>query len=293
VWLRDLASAQVRRFPDARLAALSPSGKQIALSDTTNRIDLFSAGTGALEHQFTNSGKVWAMVFSDDDQTLVASGFEPDVRVWRLAAPKPTMERWQGHSLATWHATFSPDGSRLLTTSSDQTLRLWEARTLTPLDIFHGHVSEVWAAAFSPDGHQFVSGGKDRNVFIWPVAKPPSDGVIPSYPWGKRFFSADSRWVIAFSTNDPPQAVVHSVDQREPSLTLDTPEPLAPDATGSLLLRRAPFSLEWLDTEDHRAPLEVSLERAPNEQPPHLLEVRAPCLRLASSHQRHGLRSGR
>ena len=75
-------------FPDARLAALSPSGKKIALSDILDKIDIFDADTGVLEDRLMGSGKVWAMVFSDDDQALVVTGFEPDVRVWRLGGTK-------------------------------------------------------------------------------------------------------------------------------------------------------------------------------------------------------------
>ena len=273
VWLRDLASGHARRFADARLAALSPSGKHLALSDTLDRIDILATDTGAIEHHLTGSGKVWAMVFSDDDQSLVVSGFDPDVRVWRLGVAPPTMERWRGHSLPIWHAAFSPDGTRLLTTSSDQTLRLWEARTGTPLDIFHGHGSEVWCAAFSPDGRQFASGGKDRNVFIWPVAKPSADVVISTLAWGNRFFSADGRRFVALSTNNPPRALVHAVDLQLPSLACDTTEPLALNAAGSLLLRRTPFVLEWLDTLHHHEALEVILEHAPDEQPPHVWDI--------------------
>ena len=176
------------------------------------------------------------------DQTLVASGFEPDVRVRRLAAPKPAMGRWPGHSLATWSAVFSPDGAWLLTTSSDQTLRLWDTRTGSPLDIFRGHASEVWCADFSPDGRQFVSVGKDRNVFIWPVIRAAPDDVFPSYLWGNRFFSADSRRLVALSTNQRPRALVHTINRTVPSLAFDTTEPLALDAAGGLLLHRGPFS---------------------------------------------------
>jgi WD40 repeat protein len=152
VWLRNLTSGEARRFPDARLAALSPSGKKIALSDILDRVEILDADTGVSEERLMGSGKVWSMVFSDDDQVLVLSGFDPDVRVWRLGRTKPTLERWPGHSLPTWHATFSPDGTRLLTTSSDQTLRLWDARTGAPLDIFRGHSAEVWGASFSLSG---------------------------------------------------------------------------------------------------------------------------------------------
>jgi WD40 repeat protein len=273
VWLRDLASGEARRFPDARLAALSPSGKKIALSDILDRVDLLDADTGVIEESLTGSGKVWAMVFSEDDQSLVLSGFEPDVRVWRLGRSKPTLERWPGHSLPTWHATFSPDGAHLLTTSSDQTLRLWEARTGAPLDIFRGHGSEVWCATFSPDGRQFASGSKDRNVFIWPAAKPSSEDMIPARAWGNRFFSADGRRLVAPSNNDPPRALVHDLDQSGPALAFDTVEPLALDADGNLLSRRAPFVLEWFDTLHRRDARQIRLESAVNEQPPHVWDV--------------------
>lgn len=273
VWLRDLESGQARHFPQARLAALSPSGKKLALSDISDRIDLFAADTGALQHHLTGTGKVWAMAFSDDDQTLVVTGFEPDVRVWRLGGTKPTMERWPGHSLPTWRAAFSPDGTRLLTTSSDQTLRLWDASTGTPLDIFRGHGSEVWCAGFSPDGRQFVSGGKDRNVFVWPVVKPFSNRVLEARAWGRRFFSADGRRMVTRSTNDPPHTLVHDLDRDTPALALDAAEPLALDTAGNLLLRRGPFALEWGDPALRGAPRKVSLEHNPNEQPPHVWDV--------------------
>lgn len=273
VWVRDLKTGQARRFPDARLASLSPSGKKLALSDTVDRIDLLAADTGALEQHWTGAGKVWAMIFSDDDQMLVATGFEPDVRVWRLGGKRPTMERWSGHSLPTWRAAFSPDGLRLLTTSSDQTLRLWEARTGTPLDIFRGHGSEVWCAGFSPDGRQFASGGKDRNVFVWPAAKASSDVVIEARAGARQFFSADGRRLVTLSSNDPPHALVHDLGPGRPALALGTADPLALDAAGNLLSRRAPFALEWLDLAPRGAVRAVSLEHAPDEQPPQVWDV--------------------
>jgi len=221
----------------------------------------------------TGTGKVWEMVFSDDDQSLVVSGFEPDVRLWRLRGTNAILERWPGHTLSTWHAVFSPDGTHLLTTSSDQTLRLWDSQTGAPLEIFRGHGSEVWCATFSPDGRQFASGGKDRNVFIWPTVKPPTESLILARSWGNRFFSADGRRLIALSTNDPPRALVHELGTAGPAPAFDTVEPLAMDLAGSLLLRRSPFALEWLGTAHTNTARQISLERVPSEQPPHVWDV--------------------
>jgi WD40 repeat protein len=273
VWLRDLMSGQARRFPNARFAALSPSGKKIALSDITDKIDICDADTGAVEQRLSGTGKVWAILFSNDDRTLVVTGFEPDVRVWRLGATHPVMERWSGHSLPTWQAVFSPDGTRLLTTSSDETLHLWEAAHGTRLDTFHGHGSEVWCASFNPDGRQFASGGKDRNVFIWPVTKPASQTLINARAWGRRFFSADGQRLVAISPDDPPHALAHDLKQESTPLAFDTIEPLALDAAGDLLLRRSQFAFEWVDTLRRRPPRQVKLEHGPTEEPPRLWDV--------------------
>jgi eukaryotic-like serine/threonine-protein kinase len=273
VWLRELNSGQARRFPNARLAALSPSGKKLALSDIADKIDIFDVDSAVLEHRLSGSGKVWAMVFSDDDRSLVVTGFEADVRVWLLDGGQVVMERWSGHSLPTWQAAFSPDGTRLLTTSSDETVRLWETRSGTPLEIFRGHGSEVWCAAFSPDGRQFATGGKDRNVFIWPASKPPSPTVIKARDWGRRFFSVDSHHLVAISADDPPRALVHGLKQDAPIQAFNTIEPMAIDAAGSLLLRRTPFTLEWVDTYHQQPTRQVILEHDVSEKPPQLWDA--------------------
>ncbi|CCA76706.1 related to WD-repeat protein-Acaryochloris marina [Serendipita indica DSM 11827] len=66
---------------------------------------------------------------------------------------------------------FSPDGSRIVSGSSDKTLRLWDVATGEPLgEPLQGHESEIWAVAFSPDGSQIVSGSRDKTLRLWDVA---------------------------------------------------------------------------------------------------------------------------
>jgi hypothetical protein len=49
-------------------------------------------------------------------------------------------------------ATFSPDGSRILTTSRDKTARIWDAMTAKEIAVLRGHDNWVNSGAFSPDG---------------------------------------------------------------------------------------------------------------------------------------------
>jgi WD40 repeat protein len=60
------------------------------------------------------------------------------------------------------HATFSPDGQRLLTASKDGTIRLWDTATGRPLVLLSGH-----DAAFHPDGQQIAIAALNHQVLLW------------------------------------------------------------------------------------------------------------------------------
>ncbi|MET3606147.1 hypothetical protein ABIC99_003983, partial [Sphaerotilus sulfidivorans] len=62
----------------------------------------------------------------------------------------------------------SPDGSRIVSGSEDNTLRLWDARSGNPIgEPLKGHSSSVSSVAFSPDGSRIVSGSEDNTLRLW------------------------------------------------------------------------------------------------------------------------------
>jgi WD40 repeat protein len=70
---------------------------------------------------------------------------------------------------------FSPDGSHIVTASSDKTARIWDAGTAIEIAVLRGHEAPVITAAFSPDGSRIVTASIDKTVRIWDarVAKMP------------------------------------------------------------------------------------------------------------------------
>ncbi len=66
---------------------------------------------------------------------------------------------------------FSPDGSLVVTASSDSTLRLWEAETGRELKRFSGHEGFVSQVAFPAGGKALVSlSERDRSIRFWDIA---------------------------------------------------------------------------------------------------------------------------
>ena len=69
---------------------------------------------------------------------------------------------------------FSPDGKRIVSGSSDQTVRLWDAATGQPVgQPLTGH--EVNSVAVGPDGQRIVSGSADGTLRL--IARPSSVSV--------------------------------------------------------------------------------------------------------------------
>jgi WD40 repeat protein/tRNA A-37 threonylcarbamoyl transferase component Bud32 len=63
-------------------------------------------------------------------------------------------------------ASFSPDGLRVVTASSDRTARIWDARTGQQIGMALQHQSWVRSASFSPDGLWVVTASADRTARI-------------------------------------------------------------------------------------------------------------------------------
>ena len=77
--------------------------------------------------------------------------------------------RLTGHASDVWTVSVSADGKRLLTSSKDKTLRLWDAATGKELRVFEGYTKRICGAALSPDGRRVLSGSIDGTVRLWDV----------------------------------------------------------------------------------------------------------------------------
>lgn len=80
------------------------------------------------------------------------------------------------HSDVVRQVTFSPNGERLLSSSLDQSTRLWQLAQSEPATLVFAHSGPIWHAEFSPDGARVLTASADGTARIWDAFKvlPPS-----------------------------------------------------------------------------------------------------------------------
>ena len=80
----------------------------------------------------------------------------------------PTFVSLEGHSRDVFYASFSPEGTHLVTASNDNTARVWDLRAERPTSVALEGLNVV-SAAFSPDGTRVVTVSVNGAARVWRV----------------------------------------------------------------------------------------------------------------------------
>jgi WD40 repeat protein len=112
-----------------------------------------------------------------------------------------TVHTLGGHDDFVISATFSPDGTRVVTASSDKTARIFDATTGRLLSTLARHEGTVFSAAFSPDGTRIVTASEDGTARVFDAVTGEEVAALmghhDSVKWAT--FSPDGKRVVTAS----------------------------------------------------------------------------------------------
>ena len=96
--------------------------------------------------------------------------------MWDISSGRP-LRHLVGHSAELIHGAFSPDGTRVLTSGADETVRIWDVATGSELQVLPGGDD----AYFRTDGQAVYARSPDRGSIIeWSIWVATMTGFLRS-----------------------------------------------------------------------------------------------------------------
>ncbi|KAL6950332.1 hypothetical protein ACO0OE_000810 [Hanseniaspora uvarum] len=105
---------------------------------------------------------------TEDHLTLI---FTPRA-VFKVKSVTRSSAAISGHGSTILCSSFAPNtSSRMVTGSGDNTARIWDCDTQTPMKTLTGHTNWVLCVAYSPCGRFIATGSMDNTIRIWDAIK--------------------------------------------------------------------------------------------------------------------------
>jgi len=237
---RDVKAFDAQQPVDA--VAYSPDGSRFATAGWGGMVRVWDTASGKQLIAIPTGGEfVFAAAFSPDGKHLaVGDNDRPNYVKIYDAQTGDRVRMLTGHTDAVLSVTYSRDGKRLLTTSYDNTARLWDLETGQSRE-FAGHDWWVWSAAFSPDEKRIVTASQDGSAIVWSVETPDEPGP--------RFYGhAGPVFSAAFSEDG--HVATAGYDKR---VLLWKPEDVKPFDFSSLMSDDPPERTPCVELEGHTA----------------------------------------
>lgn len=128
--------------------------------------------------QKISSRSLHNVVVSPDGKRLAAGGADGVVRLLDAETLQPIHEYAVKHGSWIRGLAFTPDGSRLVSTSENGDIRMWSVSESREVAYVLSHSNRALAVAFAPDGRSFATAGDDNKCLVWDFEKIQEDGFL-------------------------------------------------------------------------------------------------------------------
>ncbi len=147
-----------------RSLAVTPDGALVAAAGNDS-VRVWSVATATVRQQW--EAIVHSLAFNSDGSLLAAGGLPPDpLHVWNVASGQEVVQR-KGHTGDITGVVVSPDGTTVVSSSSDRSLNVWGAEQGKWIRALTEHNHNVFGVALLPDGYRAVSCSQDKTLMVW------------------------------------------------------------------------------------------------------------------------------
>ncbi|HEX7773998.1 MAG TPA: WD40 repeat domain-containing protein, partial [Pyrinomonadaceae bacterium] len=171
------------------------SDSSVVSSSTDKTIRIWEVGSAsAVKTLGPFADEVNTLALSPDGATLAAGMASGKLALFDLNSDANQPRTQSGHSGAVFSLAFSADGRWLASGGADQSVRMWDSKTGSPIRVLAGGTGEVNGVDFSSDSRSLVSASGDGSMIVWQVdtgapaafmvSVPDSDDWLVAIPGG-------------------------------------------------------------------------------------------------------------
>jgi WD40 repeat protein/DNA-binding SARP family transcriptional activator len=148
--------------------AFSPDSALLAVSTIDGEIRLWSTSNWQMVGVcVAECGIMWSVCFSPDGRQIAGSAEDRNIYIWDVDTQQ-IRHVLTGHTSAIGFCAWSPDGALLASAGGwDRTVRLWDARSGTPVGVLDIPARFAACVAFSPDGTLLACSDWDGQITVW------------------------------------------------------------------------------------------------------------------------------
>jgi WD40 repeat protein len=165
--------------------AFSSDSRLLASASADTTIKIWDVASGERRDTLSQPLKEqYSVAISPDDEFVFGCGEDNRIRKWQLISKEearinPLLIARFGHEQAVERLRVSPNGQLVVSVSSDWTLRVWDAETLTQLRSFDGQSDSGQALAIDPSSRRVAVGRMDGSLDLYdlPTKTQPAEPV--------------------------------------------------------------------------------------------------------------------
>ncbi|MBN1804316.1 MAG: protein kinase [Sedimentisphaerales bacterium] len=183
--------------PDGKRLISGSADKTVKVRDVQNRSEILNleALETVWDARFSPNGKVIAYVggaYERMNGITVCDAITGEI-----------LKILSGHTDEIRSLAFSPDSKKIITGSTDGTIKIWDIGTGIESTTIHGHKEGILAISLSrPDGKRIISSGRDNVIKVWDTGTGKELLSIPEAHNGLGFiysvaFSPDNRYICS------------------------------------------------------------------------------------------------